>query len=443
LRIEESLRERGYMKARVRAVIAPASPELVPPVLVRYAVETGEPAILTGIAFEGRRFASRSFLERTAGLVVGQPAARQKVDEARSRLFATSIFSSVRSELRPVGDGKAEAVFTVEERPRFSVAYGLRWANSEGFAGVVDILDQNFFGRGITVGVRALYAQDDRSGRFYLASRDIFGSRLDLESFLEIRRRYEDGFVNDTTEATLQLSRPFSRKLTGRIYGKYRRTHLFEEIPLDPDFPLDLELSYPYAGSQLIWDTRDDPVFTNRGALATLDVQASGPFISSDFSFLRAFGQVNIYQPLLNWRSGPVTWAQSVRGGWAQAYLDQQLLPDLLFKAGGDSSVRGYPLESLGPNDALFGYLGGSRLVILNEELRFPILSRVSGVLFFDMGSIWNEGDAPRDFLVKSTGIGLRGNTPVGILRGDVAVPLDRREGEPSMKFYFGFGNIF
>ena len=47
------------------------------------------------------------------------------------------------------------------------------------------------------------------------------------------------------------------------------------------------------------------------------------------------------------------------------------------------------------------------------------------------------------DFLVKSTGIGLRGNTPLGILRGDLAFPLDRREGDPRIKFYLGFGNIF
>ena len=67
----------------------------------------------------------------------------------------------------------------------------------------------------------------------------------------------------------------------------------------------------------------------------------------------------------------------------------------------------------------------------------------VSGLVFLDVGSVWNEGQAMGDFLVKSTGIGLRGNTPLGILRGDLAFPLDRREGDPRIKFYLGFGNIF
>ena len=41
-------------------------------------------------------------------------------------------------------------------------------------------------------------------------------------------------------------------------------------------------------------------------------------------------------------------------------------------------------------------------------------------------------------------GLGLRGATPVGLVRFDVAYPLDRLPGEEqSVKFYFGLGNVF
>lgn len=442
LRIEEALKERGYLAARVKALLSPATPELVPPIRVRYSVDTGEPAILSAIRFEGRRYASRSYLERTAALEAGEAAVQRNLDAARSRLYGTTLFSSIRSELRPDGPGKAEAVFTLEERPRFSVAYGLRWASDEGFAGVVDLLDQNLLGRAITVGVRALYSQNHRSGRFYLASRNLLDTRLDLEGFLEIRRDFVDGLIDDTTEMTLQLSRPLGRGFIARVYGKYQKSHQFDEIP-DPTLPIDVTIAFPYLGSQLIWDTRDDPLFTSKGFLATTDLQASGPFLSSDFAYFRVFGQLNVYQPLIKWKGGALLWAQSVRGGWAKPKEGQELTKDVLFLAGGDSSVRGYPLEGLGPYDPDFGYQGGSRLFVLNEELRFPIYSMVSGLVFLDVGSVWNEGQAMGDFLVKSTGIGLRGNTPLGILRGDLAFPLDRREGDPRIKFYLGFGNIF
>ncbi len=443
IRLEEKLQSLGFAGARVKAVILPVSPELVPPLLVRYEIETGEPAVLNSIQFSGRRFTSRKFLYRTADLTKGQAAVRRETDEARARLFDTGIFTSVQSEFHRKAPGEIDVVFTLEEKPRFSVAYGLRWEDQEGFQAVVDLLDQNFLGRGMAVGVRGLYSRDDRSGRLYFASRGILGTKLDVETFLEIRRRLEAGFVDDTTEFTLQLSHPLSRKLTARLYGRYRKSHQFEETPLDPDFPIDITLSLPYIGTQIIFDSRDDPVFVTRGYLATLDVQGSDTFLSSDFSYLRAFAQVNAFVPVFRMKAGPVVWGQSYRFGLAEPFREQELIGDVRFYAGGDSSVRGYPLDSLGPYSWLFGPLGGSRVALINQELRIPLHPYISGLVFFDAGSVWDAQSTYQDFLAKSAGIGLRGNTPLGILRADFAFPLDRREDDPSWKFYFGFGNAF
>ena len=45
--------------------------------------------------------------------------------------------------------------------------------------------------------------------------------------------------------------------------------------------------------------------------------------------------------------------------------------------------------------------------------------------------------------LAKSLGLGLRARTPVGLLRLDLAFPLDRRPEDEEYKLYFGFGNAF
>ena len=43
------------------------------------------------------------------------------------------------------------------------------------------------------------------------------------------------------------------------------------------------------------------------------------------------------------------------------------------FRAGGATSVRGYGEESLGPRDFDGLPIGGDRLMILNQEARFPM----------------------------------------------------------------------
>ena len=45
--------------------------------------------------------------------------------------------------------------------------------------------------------------------------------------------------------------------------------------------------------------------------------------------------------------------------------------------------------------------------------------------------------------LFESVGVGARYHPPVGPLRLDYAVPLDRRPDDPSYKLYFGFGSVF
>jgi outer membrane protein assembly factor BamA len=135
-----------------------------------------------------------------------------------------------------------------------------------------------------------------------------------------------------------------------------------------------------------------------------------------------------------------------VRVGLARAFEGQELIPDVRFYAGGSYSVRGYPTESLGPAEDLGGTLyatGGSALLVVNEELRVPLHPRLLGVAFFDAGQVWATTGEFGTGLATSVGLGLRALTPLGVLRLDGAVPLDRRPGDPGWRLAFGFGNVF
>ena len=440
--IEVALQELGYTDVRVRTVRSTTAPGVE---AVRYVARAGRPERLAAIQITGQRASREGWLQRAIGLQPGEALDHQRLVEARNRLLRTNLFASVTTSTAIRPDGGADVTFTLQEKPRFSIAYGARWESAVGWSGVVDFVDRNLLGRALVAGVRARWEPNDRSGRLYLAAPQLLGGGSNVETFAESRRTLKDGLITDTTTATLQLSRPLGRALRAQLYGRYSDVHVSEEVP-DPFFPFDLRIRHPYLGAQLLRDTREDPVLGIRGMFASLDVSGSGPFLGSDFKYLRGYAQVNTYLPVGRVAGVSLNWAQSVRAGLARAFDGQELLFDVRFRSGGEYSVRGYPFESLGPQEYLGNTVtavGGAAELVVNEELRFPMIWDLSGVVFVDAGQVWaRSSDFGRD-LATAVGLGLRAETPVGVLRLDLARPLDRRPGDPSFKLYLGLGNAF
>ncbi|MFP5285429.1 MAG: outer membrane protein assembly factor, partial [Thermoanaerobaculia bacterium] len=439
LRLEDSLRSRGYPDAAVRASVSTDRRTEGPlAVDVRYEVAPGRQVRVGEVEIEGERWTRPAQLARLSGLEPGEPLDRNAVTEAQSRLYRTGVFSRVTTQVDRVGEDEAVVTFKVSESPRFHLGYGVRWQSGSGTAGIVDAVDTNFLRRGLTLGFRALYEPDDRSGRVYLRTGGLFGTRISLEVFGSGRReRIQDEIgelQRDTEEGSFQLARPFGRRTTGRFYLRYRSVRLFEVEP-DPFVPFDVDVTLPYLGAQVLRDSRDDRISPTDGTFRSLDLSASGPFVGSDFNYVRLYGQLQDYRTF-RFAGRPLVWAQAVQSGLAQAYSGKALISEDRFFAGGEFSVRGYETRSLrvegvDPTE--------ETLLVLNQELRFPLpFEDFSGLLFFDAGQVWEGLGAFDTDLAKSLGFGLRMKSPVGLLRLDLAFPLDRKPGDESYKLYLG-----
>jgi outer membrane protein assembly factor BamA len=443
LAIEQDLRRRGFADAAVRPRVS-ADPALPAAVAVRLEADPGAAYRVGDVSFDALRFTRRSLAARTAALDPGGVFRPDEVAAARSRLARLGVFSSVGVDTVRAPDGTVGVTFRTAEQPRFAFSYGVRWESEQGVSAVVEAVDRNLLGRAVTLGARALYERDDASGRLYVGASDLLGTRAGFDAFLERRRRTSGNLQSDTIESTFGLRHPAGRSATARVYAAYHDTRLTEVEP-DPFFPLDVTITHPYLGAQLVLDTRSDPLRGGAGVFASADLSGSGPFLGSDFEYARLFAQLNWYLPV---RLGPLgaTWAQSVRVGLAKPYAGQELIPDVRFFAGGAYSVRGYADETLGPTETLGDLtraVGGEALLVLNEELRVRLPWDLVGLAFVDVGNVWaTPSDFGRD-LVTALGLGLRADTPVGLLRLDAAFPLDAPAGEPGFKLYFGFGNAF
>ncbi len=459
LAIESTLQSKGFVDARVTPRLEGVDDANDTPTVLVYEVESGSGYTIAGTQISGLKSTNKRWATSVAEIEGGAPLRESEVAAARSRLYETGLFTMVSSDSVVTEGGRAEVVFDVEERPRYSVAYGLRWDDEQGTQGVIDVIDGNFLGRNVTLGLRGLYKQDDWSVRMAAGVPRLFGTRALLELFASYRDVFDELSTEFTTtqfdeqivENSIQLAYPFGRNVLGRIYGRYRTDDLLVlEIDEDPIFPLpptSLEFNFktPLLGTLWTYDSRDSELVLTRGLFASLDLSGTGEFLNSDFKYVRMFSQVNLYLPIGRWAGRSLNWAQSYRVGLADSF-DQELDRNDRFFAGGQYSVRGYPTESLGSVEELGDLtfpLGGKALLVINQELRFELLGPVAGVAFLDLGNVWEDVSEVDTDLFKSLGIGIRAITPVGLLRLDWAFPLDRRQGDPSSKVYFGFGNTF
>jgi translocation and assembly module TamA len=173
------------------------------------------------------------------------------------------------------------------------------------------------------------------------------------------------------------------------------------------------------ATSQWVFRDVDNRLLPTRGStsMAQLTTGYTYSALDRDGPFGRVHTRVTAYQPV------PWGWQLTARGEVGQVLAsDAVSVPDtLLFRAGGDDSVRGYAFRSLGVDIA--GVTTGARAVATGSvevAHALPIrLQGLQGALFADVG------DAADRFskmsFKRGYGVGVRWRSPVGPFRLDVA----------------------
>ncbi len=141
------------------------------------------------------------------------------------------------------------------------------------------------------------------------------------------------------------------------------------------------------------------------------------PLETAKGPFARAYARLTWYEPFGN------GWFATARAEAGQVFTHSAVgIPDtLLFRAGGDESVRGYGYRTLGPE--INGVtVGGRTLLTGSLEVARPISPKYPAywwAAFIDAG---NAADQWQDLKpAVGYGVGLRWRSPVGPLRVDLA----------------------
>ncbi|MDQ2963921.1 MAG: autotransporter assembly complex protein TamA [Pseudomonadota bacterium] len=168
------------------------------------------------------------------------------------------------------------------------------------------------------------------------------------------------------------------------------------------------------------WRTIDDLLAPTTGQVFNVQLGAGPPGISTR-GFGRGIGQFAWWIPL-----DRATQLQLRAEGGAVLVNSRHDVPSpLLFRTGGDTTVRGYAFESLGPREG-DATVGGRYYALTSAEITHWFAPAWGLATFVDAG---NAADEPRDLKpVYGYGVGVRVRTPIGPFRVDIAYGQETKQ---------------
>ena len=446
-----ALREEGYAFADVAppaAVLVPTSQALD----VSFHVTTGPRVDIGPITISGLKRMNESYVRRRLLLHQGQLYQPSAIEAARQDLASTGVFSGVVIRTAPQLDAAGQLPVTIDvaERARHAVTFNVAYSTDLGGSAGVTWTDRNLFGNAEQLNLGAAITGlggSDSTGVGYnvtaqLLKPDFLHRDQQLEFDLAAIKQNLQAYDQTAETAGVTLSRKLSKQwtvsigLTGEqekiLQQDVTRNYTLVAVPLTGKFD-----------STGLANPLDDAL---HGVRATISVAPTESLGNHEATFVILQGTAATYFDLASLGlTKPGRTVFAVRGlvGSAQGATQFDLPPDQRFYAGGSSTVRGFRYQSVGPLFQDQEPQGGAAVDALQLEYRQRVWGPVGAVLFADAAQV-SAGNAPFEgTLREGVGTGVRYYTPIGPIRVDIAVPLNKPPNGDSFELYLGLGQAF
>ena len=445
-------------------------------VVIKCAIRENQEVTIKDMKYIGLKLVQPFIVYRELEIKRGEIFNREKLALSNRNLYRTGLFDYVRFEIKPLEDDSTQAFLIIQFQEKdpawIGARIGFTYEEEESYGNKIELAleggHRNLWGTGRSLSLHLVpsFAYDVETKKAINPENNI--TLMFVEPWIGYTKTpgvFQTAYhlyrpQNSANFNVVRFNFGVSRELTpiidlrGTLEAKI--VTLLQEGLIDTILESDANRDHVYSilayGKR---DTRNNYFNPTNGALTDLSLGYSYSIgklpsgkrgISKYFTLITSWRR---YQPL-KWkpfkRSEPMTLATRVRVGAIFEMGATKNLPisDLFF-AGGASSVRGYQEQLLGPTtfDAQ-GYknkaIGGKLLYLMNAELRVPLFWLFIGEMFLDGGNVWREIDKFKPTDIKfSTGLGIVLLTPVGPIRFDYGVKLNKEPSDKSLDaFHFG-----
>ena len=363
-----------------------AEPTGPPIVDVTMRVNEGKQYFVNRITFVGNTTTRDNVIRREMNLVEAAPFNTEALKFSIKRLNQLGYFKSlegdaIQVEKTPDADNKVDVTLKFEEQNRNQLTFGAGVSQFDGFFGQLSFQTSNFLGRGETFTVSAQAGNRARNYQVAFTEPFLFDRPMTLGVDLFIREiRWPGQFTQASQGGNLAFG--FRTGNFSRMFVTYslEQTHVKDLNDIYKD-PLVLARNPFLADSLLIttqgnrrviskigpswvYNTVDQPIFPTSGTRYTMSFDYAG--IGGNTNFVNPRGEAIWYIPL-NRRTSIGLRAQAE---YITPYGSTVELPiyEKLY-LGGEYSIRGFDLRTIGPRDpATDLVLGGNKSLLFNAE---------------------------------------------------------------------------
>jgi outer membrane protein insertion porin family len=374
-------------------------------------IEENSRYFLNRLTFLGNTTTRDSVIRREMRLVEGGIFNMESLKFSVRRLNQLGYFKpleaddSVTIEKTPNAEGKVDVRLKFEEQNRNTLSFGAGVSQFEGFFGQLGFSTSNFLGRGETLSVSAQKGSQARNYQIAFSEPFLFDrpitAGIDLYSRAVI---YPFQFTQQSTGANVLAGFPvasWARFFIGYSFENVEVKDIAEiyRLPavLDGNPLLRESLLIDSGGKRqiskispsIIYNTINEPIFPSRGTKYTAAFDIAG--LGGDTSFVRGRAEGTWYIPVTTRTSFGIR----AQAEYIRPYGDTTTLP--IFERlvlGGEYSIRGFDLRSVGTRDERSGLvLGGNKTLLFNAEYMINLGGPVRMVFFYDAGQVRDIGE--------------------------------------------------
>lgn len=399
------------------AAVEPEKPEKTeasPTVDVTLQIQEGKQYFVNRIIFTGNTTTRDNVIRREMRLYENGVFNTEALKFSIRRLNQLGYFKPLEGPGKDVSidkiadtDNRVDVKMKLEEQNRNQLTFGAGVSQFEGFFGQLSFQTANFLGRGesLTVSLQG----GERAKNYTLAFSEPFLFDRNITGGANLFRsdvRYISQFTQQSTGGVLTFGFPvgrgFARMFTNYSYERVRVTDisdLYKDPALQQRNPfLADSLLLSQGGERIIskvtpsfvYNSVDQPIFPTTGKRLTLSTDLAGLGGNTKYAKPSIEG-VMFFKENNRMSFGFRTQVEYIRNLSSTGTLP---IFERLF-LGGEYSVRGFELRSIGPQDVASGLvLGGNKSLLFNAEQIFTIAGPVRLILFYDAGQVRDTGQS-------------------------------------------------
>ncbi len=457
-RVTDLYGAKGYSFADVNPQILP-DPESKT-ATVTFEVKEGTLVHIRNINISGNEKTRDKVIRRELRLNEAELIDTAALKRSFERLNNMNYFETVEIIPKQVDPNTVDLDIKVKEKATGTFSVGGGFSSLDQLSLVADITEGNLFGRGQLLKIRGQLGQRRSYGVVSFREPYLFDEELSGQVDVYSRQTFYFNYFEERVGGDIVLGKWFSEYLSGSV------SLLREQLKISNDVSTDLLLaggsttSVPTTDLPLLIrdqlgtsttsavvlgvarDTRDFFADPKSGARYGLTGEFAGSLLGGDNYFYKLIGDSIWYFPAV-WDT---VFSPRVRLGVAQSYRSGDPLPvGERFFVGGIQTIRGFSFGTAGPVASDNSILGATKQLLFNFDYIFPLAPelKVKGVVFFDYGKGFDDGESLGLDLRPTTGLEVRWISPFGPLRLAYGINLDRQRNERAGLFEFSVGSLF